>query len=43
MGVGVHYKKLLSRHQFCENWHIDSHSLHKGINEFLPVISVFLD
>ena len=40
MGVGVHYKKLLSRYQFCENWHNDNYSLLKGIHEFLLMIFI---
>ena len=33
-------KFLLSKHEFYENQHCDSCTLLKGINEFLPVLSV---
>ena len=37
--IGVLYRKLLCKLQFHENLHSDSHTLLKGINEFLPIIS----
>jgi hypothetical protein len=40
--IGVLYRKLSCKLEFHENLHIDSHTLLKGINEFLPIISSWL-
>jgi len=34
---------LTSKHEFHEHWLSDSRALPEGINEFLPVISIFVD
>jgi hypothetical protein len=41
--VGILYKKLLSKLDIPETWSIDGHSLASGVNEFFPVIYIFLD
>jgi hypothetical protein len=38
----VLYKKLSSRGEFRENWFSDSHTLLKGIHEFLSLCSIIL-
>jgi hypothetical protein len=43
LGIRVLYKKLLSRCEFCENQHRKSHVVCKGINEYLSIVSIFLD
>jgi len=43
LGTGVLYKKLSSRREFCENQHRESHVVCKGINEYLSIVSIFLD
>jgi len=40
--IGVLYRKLSCKLEFHENLHIDSHTLLKGINGFLPIISLWL-
>jgi hypothetical protein len=37
------YKKFFSKREFCKNGHGDSHISFKGVDEFLPVFSIFLD
>jgi hypothetical protein len=37
-GIGVLYKRLSSR----ENWLSDSHTLLKGVNEFIPYFPCFM-
>jgi hypothetical protein len=41
--LGALCKKSLSKYEFFENQLGDNHTLRKGINEFLPVFSTFLD
>jgi hypothetical protein len=43
LGIEVLHKELFSKHVFHENWHIDNHTLFKGVNEFLSKLSVFFD
>lgn len=40
-GVGVPYKKLSGKHDFVK-FSSGDHSLLKGVNEFVAIISVFL-
>lgn len=42
-GIAVLYKTSSSKREFRENRLSDSHTLRKGENEFLPVLSVFLN
>lgn len=37
------YKKLSTKHNLCKNRLTDSHTLPKGVNEFLPYFPYFLD
>jgi hypothetical protein len=41
-GIKFLYKKLSKKLEFCENRLRDSHSLARGINEFLPVLPTFV-
>jgi hypothetical protein len=41
-GIGVLYKRLSSRSDFRENRLSDSHTLLKGINEFIPYFPCFM-
>jgi len=41
--IEVLHKELISKHVFHENWHSDNRTLFKGVNEFLPILSIFLD
>lgn len=41
-GIGVLYKKLLSKHKFHENRCTEVHTLLKDLNEVLPVFPTFL-
>lgn len=41
--IEVLHEELISKHVFHENWHSDNHTLFKGVNEFLPILSIFLD
>ena len=42
LGIVVLYKKLSSRHEFCKNQQ-EIHVVCKGINEYLSIVSTFLD
>ena len=41
-GIGILYKKLLRKQEFCENWCSERHTLLMGINESLSYILLIL-
>jgi len=43
ISVGVIFKEMLSKCEFCEYQFSDSHTLFKGINDFVPVVTTFVD
>jgi len=43
ISVGVIFKELLRKCEFCEYQFSDSHALFKGVNDFVPMVSMFVD
>jgi len=41
--IEVLHKELFSKRVYREKWHSVNHTLFKGVNEFLPILSIFLD
>lgn len=40
---GSSAQKFLSKHEYCAYWLSDSHTLHHGINQVLPILPMFCD
>jgi hypothetical protein len=40
--TGNVHSSLLSYYEFCENWHMASHTLLKDVNEILYVLFTFI-
>ena len=40
--LGIHYRKLMRKCELHGDWLSDSHTLLKGVNEFVPGLLIFL-